>query len=354
MARIKKQGLDYFPMDTNFMSDIRYRLIMKQEGEGAIAVLFALISNIYGGEGYYVRVDQQLVAGMEALMYQQTTEQVVRIIESSVRLGIFDEEMYQQHHVLTSRDIQRQFLFSTRRRNNSAIVDDFCLVSPNEEAPSAVSRITAVKRQRLTAPQQTEIFEEAGAEIEENEPEVVYEEEQFEATDIENKTEDVLVENTENVNKNTQNVHIGTYSIAKQSINTPSSPPTKGEDVGGNNPSVEVPGRTHAGTPLHQVVSRVLKPAPAKRARTGRPATQEEIDCMVPPHDGVERNYSGLLENFMRYRLDPPLQKYLIHKSDFGRKGHPIWKVLLEMSTMGPRLQSPPAYLLSQLKKFEV
>ena len=54
------------------------------------------------------------------------------------------------------------------------------------------------------------------------------------------------------------------------------------------------------------------------------------------------------------YRLDPPLQKYLIHKSDFGRKGHPIWKVLLEMSTMGPRLQSPPAYLLSQLKKFEV
>ena len=87
MARIKKQGLDYFPMDTNFMSDIRYRLIMKQEGEGAIAVLFALISNIYGGEGYYVRVDQQLVAGMEALMYQQTTEQVVRIIESSVRLG---------------------------------------------------------------------------------------------------------------------------------------------------------------------------------------------------------------------------------------------------------------------------
>ena len=135
-------------MDTNFMSDIRYRLIMKQEGEGAIAVLFALISNIYGGEGYYVRVDAQLIAGMEALMYKQTAEQVVRIIESSVRLGIFDEEMYQQYQVLTSRDIQRQFLFSTRRRNKSAIVGDFCLVSPDEEAPVMVSRVTAVKRQR--------------------------------------------------------------------------------------------------------------------------------------------------------------------------------------------------------------
>ena len=35
MAKIKKAGLDYFPVDTGYMQDRLMRRIMKREGDGA-------------------------------------------------------------------------------------------------------------------------------------------------------------------------------------------------------------------------------------------------------------------------------------------------------------------------------
>ena len=52
MSRIKKRGLDYFPVDIGFMNDRLVRRIMKREGEGALATLMCAFSCIYGGEGY--------------------------------------------------------------------------------------------------------------------------------------------------------------------------------------------------------------------------------------------------------------------------------------------------------------
>lgn len=37
MSRIKKRGLDYFPVDIDFMNNRLVRRIMKREGEGALA-----------------------------------------------------------------------------------------------------------------------------------------------------------------------------------------------------------------------------------------------------------------------------------------------------------------------------
>ena len=49
MSRIKKRGLDYFPVDIGFMNDRLVRRIMKREGEGALATLMCAFSCIYGG-----------------------------------------------------------------------------------------------------------------------------------------------------------------------------------------------------------------------------------------------------------------------------------------------------------------
>ena len=43
MARIKKTGLDYFPLDTQFVNNRTVRRIMKHRGDAALAVL-----NTYG------------------------------------------------------------------------------------------------------------------------------------------------------------------------------------------------------------------------------------------------------------------------------------------------------------------
>ena len=54
MSRIKKRGLDYFPISTDFIHDRIVRRIMKKEGDAAVTVLVQAFCSIYSNEGYYV------------------------------------------------------------------------------------------------------------------------------------------------------------------------------------------------------------------------------------------------------------------------------------------------------------
>ena len=47
MAKIKKAGLDYFPVDTGYMQDRLMRRIMKREGDRAAVVILAAIAEAY-------------------------------------------------------------------------------------------------------------------------------------------------------------------------------------------------------------------------------------------------------------------------------------------------------------------
>ena len=47
MAKIKKQGLDNFPMDTNFIDNRLIQRIMKREGDAAVTVLVEVLSYIW-------------------------------------------------------------------------------------------------------------------------------------------------------------------------------------------------------------------------------------------------------------------------------------------------------------------
>ena len=58
MGRIK-QGLDSFPLSTDFMHDRIVRRVMKREGDSAFTVLIYIMSYLYSGEGYYVRADTE-------------------------------------------------------------------------------------------------------------------------------------------------------------------------------------------------------------------------------------------------------------------------------------------------------
>lgn len=75
MCRIKKRGLDYFPIDIDFMQNRLVRRIMKREGEGSLATLFGALSCIYGGEGYYTSV--QTNSSTKTFPQASTTRQPV-------------------------------------------------------------------------------------------------------------------------------------------------------------------------------------------------------------------------------------------------------------------------------------
>ena len=131
MAKIKKAGLDYFPVDTGYMQDRLMRRIMKREGDRAAVVILAAIAEAYGN-GYYVRVDELFYDDLSACFYQTSAEDVARILGLAVEYGFFDARLFREASVLTSVEIQRQYLFSTRRRKSVAIDPAYNLLTEEE------------------------------------------------------------------------------------------------------------------------------------------------------------------------------------------------------------------------------
>ena len=117
MARIKKKGLDYFPLNTDFIHDRAVRRLMKREGDSALGILVEILSYIYAGEGYYVRADRLFYEDLSAGLYEKSADDVERIVRLAVEYGLFDAVLFERSCILTSVEIQRQNLFSTRRRS---------------------------------------------------------------------------------------------------------------------------------------------------------------------------------------------------------------------------------------------
>lgn len=138
MARVKRRGLDYFPLNTDFIHDRLTRRIMKREGDGALAILLGALSCIYAGEGYYVRTDNLFYEDISSCLYEKNEEDVRRILALAVEYGIFDAALFEKYGILTSAEIQRQYIFSTRRRRSTLIDPLYRLTDEEEdEEPSA-------------------------------------------------------------------------------------------------------------------------------------------------------------------------------------------------------------------------
>ena len=131
MGRIK-QGLDYFPLNTDFMHDRVVRRVMKREGDSAFTILLYTLSYLYSGEGYYIHVDDDFYDELSDQLFSTDNDSVRRVLRLFVEYGFFDSSLYERYGILTSADIQRQFLFITKRRSRRHISPDYCLL-PDEE-----------------------------------------------------------------------------------------------------------------------------------------------------------------------------------------------------------------------------
>ena len=115
MARPQKKGLDYFPLDVNFYGDIKVRRLMRNNGGGKAAFVYVtLLCKIYES-GYYMVWDDDMsfmlsdITGFEEGMIRET-------VKSCLKFGLLDKDMYDQHHILTSRGIQNRYFEAVKRR----------------------------------------------------------------------------------------------------------------------------------------------------------------------------------------------------------------------------------------------
>lgn len=128
MARPTAKGVEYFPLNVNFINDLKVRKLLLSCGAEAIAVLIYLLSTIYKDEGYYVEIHEDEI-DLIALDVNVTPEFVLEVINKACEVRFFDVNLYNNFNILTSKGIQERYLKITERRKNSVVITQFNLIN---------------------------------------------------------------------------------------------------------------------------------------------------------------------------------------------------------------------------------
>lgn len=113
----RKEGIDYFPVKC--AADNAIELVTAECGLKAHAVIYALLQEIYGVHGYYCEWQRERALLLSSRMFgggDKAVNRINEIVNCCARRGVFSLEQLEQNGILTSKEIQENFLFATRRR----------------------------------------------------------------------------------------------------------------------------------------------------------------------------------------------------------------------------------------------
>lgn len=124
MARPQKDGLDYFPLDTDMdIKDDKVQLVEAKYGAVGFAILIKLLMKIYS-EGYYYQWGEN-----EGLLFSKRVNvdisTVNDVVNDLVKWGMFEAGIFKKYSVLTSNGIQKRFWEVAKRRNDVIIKKEF-------------------------------------------------------------------------------------------------------------------------------------------------------------------------------------------------------------------------------------
>lgn len=131
MARPSKNGLDYFPFDTDFFCDEKIVCVAGEHGDIGWIVALKLLVAIYRN-GYWLKWTEAVRYKMLLENSGLSGEKLDAIVGSLLKWGFFDRGLFEKEGVLTSRGIQRRYFSIARRRKEAE--RPFLLISENSES----------------------------------------------------------------------------------------------------------------------------------------------------------------------------------------------------------------------------
>lgn len=133
MARARKDGLDYFPLDVNFLQDRTIRRLTRKHGNMAPTAVIALYSLIYKENRYYLQWSEDVCFDLSELVSTDML-QIHKLVEDALQMEIFDKEQFKKNAILTSVAIQEQYRMCTLKRKKVELIAAYKLiVMPKEE-----------------------------------------------------------------------------------------------------------------------------------------------------------------------------------------------------------------------------
>ena len=146
MARPIKDGVDYFPKNTDFYQDDKVRLLRARFGAKGMYLLDYLLCDLYGKNGYYIEWNENkcfLVSDGAGCGCDSGL--VKEFITGCLQCSFFDERVFNVFGILTSSGIQRRYIRMFNSRDEIQIIKEYWLlnVEDKKDVPlSVLNKIT--------------------------------------------------------------------------------------------------------------------------------------------------------------------------------------------------------------------
>lgn len=315
MARPEKRGLDYFPLDVDFMRNRKVRRINRMHGALGIIVIIELYGRIYHENGYYLSWDEDTCFDIYEELNTENPEQIQAIVESCLQVGLFHAELYETQHVLTSNGVQRRYKACCGRRGYVRISPELNLI----ECPQEEKEVKPTEAP-VQAPEKTV---------------------EVPATSI--STEVKPVEMPELFPTETGLMHTETELMHTETeLLYTETPQTKQNKTKANKKEINLP---HT---------------PSQNGGGNEKMTLERLkDYFSPPDYALDKkthNYDGLLERLYaigvccRDEVDA-----ILRLSRYGEIGHPVWSIIVHGKWAGEKkpITAPAKYIIKVLLNFQ-
>ena len=126
---MKNVGIDFFPIDV--YDDRGLQLIEAEFGLKGFAIVVKLHQKIHRECGYYCEYTSE-IALLLAAEWRLSSNAVSSIVNACVRRGIFNKDLHDKYHVLTSEKIQTDYFRAVSRRKQILIKPEYLLVDPTQ------------------------------------------------------------------------------------------------------------------------------------------------------------------------------------------------------------------------------
>ena len=148
MARPKKKTLDYFEVDVGIAQNLKVRkLINRKGGARALGVFVYLLCRIYKN-GYYIDCNPDAIFEIAADLCEQENY-VIEVILYCLEIGLFDQNMYDRHQILTSRSIQERYAALQVQRKRISVVEQYDLLNDDDSMKYVSSEETRVSSEEI-------------------------------------------------------------------------------------------------------------------------------------------------------------------------------------------------------------
>lgn len=124
MAYIENQGIDFFPWAVNDTDALKR--LRRKTGLDGYAVYLKLLQLIFRSSGYYVLFDEDKA---EEFAFEERIDEVLikKVVWEAIGTGLFNRRLFEDYQVLTSENIQHDFLYATQRRKRIDLFQELFL-----------------------------------------------------------------------------------------------------------------------------------------------------------------------------------------------------------------------------------